>query len=107
MSDLQAALMRLGLTRTLAAIVEFADGQTYRVSTYLDGQAGLNEAAAHVRSLRQVPTVQPWDRPSGQWLRDAKGAWRLVPELHDVPAIASVRYVDARDRGNRSLDDRG
>jgi hypothetical protein len=96
-----------GTART--AIATFADGETVRVTTYLDGQAGLNEAGAFARSTRQNPLrFEPyrhktWDgkvehrnriigNPT-QWVRDGAGVWRLVA-IEQCPEIVSLRYAD-------------
>jgi hypothetical protein len=99
-----------GTARTV--IVRFVDGVETRVSTYLDGQAGLNEAGAFARSIRQTPlrtekvkidwlikrtvdgvTVDQ----GGEWVKDGQGVWRLVSTV-SIPDLASVEYEASEQR---------
>jgi len=96
-----------------SVIVKFADGRAIRVSTYLDGQAGLNEAGAFARSVLQTPlrtekakvgwgdsarTVQGVTvDQGGSWTRDGAGVWRLL-NIQPVPELVSVEYAASEQR---------
>lgn len=80
--------------------ITFADGVVMRVSTYLDGQAGLNEAGRFARASRQarpnmVETLRRRARGEaqavGRWVRDSGGAWRLV-NIQPCPDIVDIGY---------------
>lgn len=82
-----------------SVVVTFADGESMRVSTYLDGQSGLNEVARFCRTARQFSHIgkrlawQGNDIP-GTWIQDSAGCWRCIPKMLAVPAIVSVEYAD-------------
>lgn len=87
-----------------SVLVTFDDDIVMRVSTYLDGQAGLNAAAQFCRSSRQGAPETQVDRlrrmaagnadpMQSQWVRDTKGTWRLV-EIRDCPAVVLAEFVE-------------
>ncbi len=88
---------KAGTARVVA--VTFADGQTVRLSTYLPGADGIAAAVRTARTVRQGKperATKPWENPdwyrTGTWVRDARGAWRLVDPA-PCPAVVSAEFV--------------
>lgn len=85
-------------------VVTFADGEIMRVSTYLDGQAGLNSAGQHARAIKQgrPPTMieilrartAGVDLGAGKWVRDSRGTWRLVQVTDCAPVLMAEYAAD-------------
>lgn len=66
--------------------VTLGDGRQYYATTYLDGQPGLNEAAAFARTACQ-PAAEDM-----RWIKDGAGSWRLINPAPAPDAIAAY-YV--------------
>jgi len=85
-------------------VVTFADGEIMRVSTYLDGQAGLNSAAQHARTVKQArppamieilrARTRGIDLDAGKWVRDSRGCWRLVQVTDCAPVLMAEYAAD-------------
>jgi len=81
--------------------VDFADGESVRLSTTLDGPEGIAECVRTARASRQgrprmvdrLRARAAKNETSGEWVRDAVGRWRCV-EVWPCPAVLSAEFVE-------------